>query len=174
MRVFVGIKASENLQSEILNFLEEYKRPKDRIRWTPPENLHITLIPPWEIEEQHQLSRMLKQVSGVVSPFNLDFNEVVMAPRLRKRMIWAIPKVLPQRLFTLQDALFKAFEKDNTRPFKPHMTLARFHPQDISQFAFKNMKEPVYWSMRIEKVTLFRSVPSSTGSYYHCFEHLLL
>src|SRR3989344_8389345 len=90
MRVFVAIKISEELQKRILEWEEKYKALP--VRWLPPENLHITLIPPWEEKNVEEVKSKLSKLSKLskTGEFDILFNKVSFGPKPEHpRLIWA-------------------------------------------------------------------------------------
>jgi len=62
------------------------------VRWVKPKNLHITLIPPWYVDENQLLDVINKTKEAVsrIAPFEIGFNKVSFGPSPENpRLIWA-------------------------------------------------------------------------------------
>jgi len=128
MRLFIGIKAG---CGEYLAALQEQLKRAGRGRFTRPENLHITLKflgehPPSAVAE---ICEAIAEAGG--EPFELEIGGARVFNRngiLSADVLGETHKLgaLAQRL---EAALEKRGYPRETRPYKPHITLARdFRP----------------------------------------------
>ncbi|MCI0667462.1 MAG: RNA 2',3'-cyclic phosphodiesterase [Methylococcaceae bacterium] len=131
-------------------------------RWTPAENLHVTLVFLGNVAV-----RLIPSIEAAVSgidarAFNLDLDWLRTAPG--KGMVWLAPKEVPNELLELVDALKSSLEgldlEIEKRAYRPHLTLIRklpapFEPREI---------EPIPWPVR--SFTLVESRPSRGASEY--------
>jgi 2'-5' RNA ligase len=165
-RVFIALTISPPLQKEILEW--EKKLPPLPVRWLEWKNLHITLVPPWYEHEEDlgKLKSLLKEISGAES-FKLNFRKVTFGPDPhRPRLIWAEGPT-PRAIEELQDRLFSILNLSReNRPFKLHLTLARFRPETFSSFSVKKLEEKVFWEDEIKSVALMESHLTPQGADY--------
>jgi 2'-5' RNA ligase len=139
MRVFIGIKIGEELQKKILEWEKYYKNLP--VRWLAPENLHITLIPPWEENIIEKAKGKLESIKK--GKFEIVFDKISFGPDSRyPRLIWA------------EGNLF-------------HLTLARFDPKKFKDFPIKKLNEKVDWQEKVSEVCLFQSFPNSVYKILH-------
>lgn len=170
-RVFVSICFSKKLKSKILSWQKRQDLP---VHWITEKNLHLTLVPPWYIENQEKLIKKLKSLKEVL-PFYVDFNEIKFGPSPKKpRLIWAEGETPPE-LFTLRQKLYQKLKKiPEGRRFKTHFTIARFNPKQFSVFPIKKLSEKVHWKDKINYFYLMESRLKRTGADYQVLEKIKL
>jgi 2'-5' RNA ligase len=137
------------------------------VRWIKPENLHLTLLPPWYTSEAEKLIPRLSQADLKVLPFALSFQKVTFGPTShRPRLIWAEGE-RNENLAELKTALEKALKRPTEkRDFLPHLTLARFHSQDFPRFPVKKLEENVSWILEVNSFRLMESHLKRSGAEY--------
>jgi 2'-5' RNA ligase len=120
------------------------KWPELPAKWTIPQNLHITLefLGYVASEDLKDIIEITEETAKRHSPFLIKLNKISYGPKdkMPPRMVWAEgeeSKELGTLKDDLQQSLSKAqFRTENTRGFKPHITLGR-----IKTWGFK-MIEP--------------------------------
>lgn len=130
------------------------------IRWVPGQNLHATLVFLGTVDEAAEAA--IKQSVGSISiePFTLTFDRL---------SYWSRPRVLcltcrqfGQEVVDLAEALDKAAVdcglQTDTRPYTPHITLARQAWPVEQDFA------PMTWHAK--SFCLMESCSESGGVYY--------
>ncbi|HYQ72291.1 MAG TPA: RNA 2',3'-cyclic phosphodiesterase [Gammaproteobacteria bacterium] len=133
-----------------------------RIRQVPAENLHLTLAFAGSVTAP--VRACLEAAAGAVraAPFELTVDHVGHWPR--PRVLWAGPTHTPGNLWSLVEALNRAFDacglQRETRPFQAHVTLARkiVRPPPLAALV------PVTWS--IGDFSLVESVTDARGARY--------
>lgn len=131
-------------------------------RATRPESLHMTLSFLGEIPDKRVPDLSACAQSVFARPFNFELNRAACFPRAK--VAWLGSTEPPQELFDLQ-AILQAelvaadFEVDS-RPFMPHITVARgveigLPVRDIP---------PILWAAR--SFCLVKSAPESSGAHY--------
>jgi len=121
-RVFVALKIVPNVAEE----LSQLARPLQRFAVRPiaKEDLHLTLVPPWNEAVADAIERLRLVVRGHF-PFTLKIRHVGYGPDpKRPRLLWA-ECTASKELMTLRAALMLAFGQTDERLFLPHATLAR-------------------------------------------------
>lgn len=164
-RVFIGIPISKTLQKKILDWEKRYQRLP--VRWTAGHNLHITLVPPWYVEDTNRVKGQLKAADYKVKPFKIAFHRVKYGPEeQRPRLIWAEgPRV--KEVLQLKDILEQLLGKEpEKREFLLHLTIARFRAERFSEFPIKHLEEKVHWEEKIKSLVLFESKLSPSGAEY--------
>jgi 2'-5' RNA ligase len=158
MRLFVGIAASTVIKEKVK--LWQGRNQREYFRLTPPENLHITLVPPWYTDNSEEAIEKLNHLNFF--PINIMFNRISTNPG--RSLIWAEAGQVPQELVQLQQICEERFGvKPEKRLFRPHLTLARFKNRR-SEGAWTN--ETIVWPETLDNVTLYESVLSSSGAVY--------
>jgi RNA 2',3'-cyclic 3'-phosphodiesterase len=138
VRLFVGLEIPTEVRDNLATLIRDLRVVDAHPRWVRPENLHVTLkfigaAPP------EKLGAMLSALASVRSdaPVNLHFRGLGFFPgEKRPRVFWAGMESSPN-LKTLADDVDVALEKTGvareTRAFSPHLTLARFNDERLSE-----------------------------------------
>lgn len=161
MRIFICVPIIGPILKQIDYFRNE--NPDLRVRWLFDRNLHITLLPPVEVS-QNDLNIILSNLSNIPlpEPFEIKFDVIELGPTLKNpRLIQATGKESVE-LSNLKSTIEKALKFRPDRKFKPHITLARFHQDQIPNF---NTTQ-VHWQMLVKNFTLMESKLLPTGAEY--------
>lgn len=171
-RIFVAIKASQEVEDEFLRWKENFQ--KLPVRWIEPRNLHITLLPPWYEDDIDSTKEKLKTITGHVKPFDFSFKKISYGPSMYKpRLVWAEAGICTQML-VLKDKIEQAFGiPSDIRTTRIHITLARFRPEDFSRFATKNLDEKIHWKQEVSSIVLFESNLLPEGAEYNILEEVV-
>ncbi|MFA5103853.1 MAG: RNA 2',3'-cyclic phosphodiesterase [Candidatus Margulisiibacteriota bacterium] len=170
MRVFVAIKAPDNIRSFVLQIQRSIPL---NVRWIPPENLHVTLLPPWEADELETEAIVQKLMKIDLPKISTRFKSVSFGPSLKEpRLIWlaAHPS---KELAALKSCIETALEiKCPERDFTPHITIARFKPGDFTKFNIKDLNIDIDWNMEIGSFALIRSMLTKEGAIYSTIKEI--
>jgi len=140
-RIFVAINLPEEIKNELFAYSEKWSVLP--AKWTPRDNLHITLefLGNLTDEEIGEVCVAVKNVAERHGSFSLNLNKIIYGPPLRPgsgqakkippRMIWAEgdkSKELSELRGDLENSLLERvrFVPEN-RVFAPHITLARIN-----------------------------------------------
>ena len=157
-RLFIGYKANKNLQTKIQKFKLNHYQKFPSAKWTPKENLHITLVPPniiFDLNKAKKLFNLLKFKS-----FYLTFHQIKTAPKNPYSMIWVVAKNNPG-LKRLKKEIKKIFGFEEKRSDNAHLTIARLKPPTM-----KNFQKNINWRFKIDKLYLFESFLDPKGAKY--------
>lgn len=168
MRVFVGIKAPDKIQNQIIDWQEKHKDLP--VRFIERRNLHLTLVPPWY---ENNIKKLVKNLQKFSFParFEVSFNEISIGPLSRPRLIWATgPK--HQGLAKMQNEIAKFLKVPKQRYSSPHITIARFKKHDT--LLIPEVNEAIEFKFEFSEITLFESKLSPLGTNYFPLEHLKL
>jgi len=133
-----------------------------RVKRIPAANLHITLAFAGPVTAS--VRQCLEAATGTqqLAPFDLLLDTYGYWPG--PRIAWIGPAHTPPALWSLVGGLRTVFEtcglRVETRPYQPHVTLAR----KISQLANDTPVTPVAWSIR--SFSLIESVTDPRGARY--------
>ncbi len=164
MRIFVAIKADDNIRELALEIKK--KVPVD-VRWTPPENLHITLIPPWD-EKEPNIQGVADKLEKISAPnISLAFKKCSFGPSSRNpRLIW-ITADSCEMLNGLKNDIERTLGFIvPERKFIPHITIARFRAECFRDFPTKEFDLAIDQEMKISGFSLIRSILTSKGAVY--------
>ncbi|MBV9082245.1 MAG: RNA 2',3'-cyclic phosphodiesterase [Acidobacteriaceae bacterium] len=173
MRLFTGI----DLAPEILLRLERLitaLRPEALIKWSPLDNLHVTIkfIGEWPESDLDRLHEVLASLPPR-EPFSVEIRDLGWFPNEGSpRVLWAgihggealesLAQDVEQRLETL------GINKEG-RVFAPHLTLARIkNPVPLQRLRQKvrEMQPAALGHFSVSRFVLFRSEPGSNASIY--------
>jgi len=179
-RSFIAIELSDDVRAGLRKLQGELKSSGDTfVKWVAPDGIHLTLKFLGNISPQKvgQIVRVMEQVAVDVSPFRLTVSHVGAFPNLRQtRVLWVGISGELERLLALQrgidDGLVPLRFAKESRPFTPHLTLARLREGASSgdKHNFGEMvakKAPkVYYEMTVSSVNLMRSQLLPGGAVY--------
>jgi 2'-5' RNA ligase len=162
-RVFVGLK----VVAEVAGELADLARPLERyaVRLVQRSDIHLTLVPPWnETHIAHAVETLRAAISGFGS-FLLTFAHVGYGPTLHHpRLLW-VDCAASEELKELRTALLTAYGQIDSRPFQPHVTLARI-PRSGRVIARQNpMDQTLSLTQCVTSVELFQSPPKGQSGY---------
>lgn len=165
-RLFIGIPLSAFF-IDTLGEVQAANQHINKIRWTPLQNLHITLYflgntPASEITGMiHQLEIVAKEIK----PFRLVFHQYQLAPKRRPYMIWATFQSNSSfvQLSKAIDAIFRS--ERNLKEPRAHITLARFkYLQSPSSIVLPSVASTP--EIAINQMTLWASALQPEGPIY--------
>jgi 2'-5' RNA ligase len=172
-RIFVALPISPALQNEILVWEQKFQNLP--VRWVKGKNLHITLVPPWETDETDKIAKLLNGLKETIGKIDLKFDRVAFGPNLREpRLIWAEGNT-PAPLVRLKSSLEVTLGREpDPRPFKLHLTLARFRSEHFQSFPTKTLNESVNWRDTATSFVLMESHLLPGGADYEIMEKISL
>jgi len=144
MRLFLGIKPSK----PTLDNIEKWKKSKIQlnVRWTNPDYIHVTIIPPWESDNIPEATSKISQIQKP-GPIKITFNKISLGPN--GNQIWLTGES-SDNIYKYVSDLQSVFSSTN-RKFIPHMTLARFKtPQQFET-------EKINWPVTFHTLYLIKS-----------------
>lgn len=184
VRVFFAIEPSPAVKEEIGRFIGAMKKKSKShaIRWTRPENLHITLQFIAEARAEHLpllSERVRDNIAGKVPPSTVTFGGLHLFPNpYRPRVI--VLEVVSQEILAVLSGLIGegiatlGYELES-RPFRAHLSLGRIkQPQGVDLSFLPEFSKQTHESMTVHEVTLFRSEPKPEGSVYTVVEKIAL
>lgn len=176
-RAFFAVALPVELQEQIMVLLKPLKRlnVSDDIRWSKPENLHITLrfLGNINIEQYNAIVAQAMKVLCEIPIFTVDLTSLCLFPNLfspHALILKPQPFVKLKELETTIDKIVVANGVEpETRPFMPHLTVARFNRKIcLSSKEQKNLTLDSLLGMNllVNEVILYRSIPDRLGSQY--------
>ena len=173
LRTFIAIELPPDVRARVAQHIKQLRRqlPDVRASWSREDNLHLTLkflgnVPVADIPK---VSDAVERATKTVSSFQLTFSGCgAFPPRGRPSVLW-----IGAQGFGLQ-ALHAALEQElsdqgfprESRPFHPHLTVARLrHSQDAQPLAELHQNlgfTPI--ALDVLEVAVFRSELLREGS----------
>jgi 2'-5' RNA ligase len=172
MRLFTGVSIPPPLLETLTGVLAKL-RSVAPLRWSPAENLHITLkfIGNWP---EVRLGEITAALASVPQPgsFKIDLSGFGYFPNPhRPRNFFAAVHAGPElaSLATaIDEALYKIGCPPENRPYTPHLTLARMKDEDIRSLRehIAAMSNFQFGSFEAKQFHLYSSSQSGGGSMY--------
>lgn len=175
MRLFVALDLPNPVRHAITELIAKLQ-PKSRgARWIRPENLHITLKFIGHVGNE-KLSPIQTALSSIqtAQPIELHFRGMGFFPNEhRPRAFWcgiASSPNLAELAADIDRSLAPLGVEPETRPFTPHLTLARFKSdegiREVVQAA-TDMKSTDFGAATETNFHLYESLLKSTGAQYN-------
>jgi 2'-5' RNA ligase len=184
-RIFIAI----NLPPEIKRQLEKFQSqwPELPVRWTKPENLHITLIFLGYLADQELLDvcKIVKEVASRQKAFSINLTKICYGPpkKMPPRMVW-VEGEKSKELANLQIDLEKSLTSSESVKFEPekrsfssHINLGRIKtwefrsidPEESSQ-----IEQDIYLAFDVASIEVMESELKRTGPEYTILESVEL
>jgi RNA 2',3'-cyclic 3'-phosphodiesterase len=174
-RIFIALKIEPGATLlKMLSFLKS-GLSKESIKWTNPDNIHITLAFLGDTEEKmiKEISSMLKDKCEGTGRFELVLKGTgVFRSMNDPRIIWA--GIEPSEELITINYLIVAGLKDLTiklenRPFNPHLTIGRIRHLNDKE-AFKSLIDQFHNTeiqvVPVNEVILYESILLQSGPIY--------
>jgi 2'-5' RNA ligase len=191
IRAFLAVELSQELQAGIATVQQELKHRIEpelkrdmRISWTQPASIHLTLKFLGDMDEQaiDPLLVVVEQAIGSQIAVNVPLERLGAFPRPQSpRVLWVGPLenwdrgAEAKRIAEIHGAIEQACEGlrflRETKPFSPHLTLARIRvgERQVGAALAKGgvLDRPLsLGSLAVESVVLMKSELKPTGSVY--------
>jgi 2'-5' RNA ligase len=188
MRLFVGVEIGEQMAAAAAALVDELRRraqrlaPRARITWISEDRFHLTVRFIGNADEDHcrAIATALAPPLGV-STFELALAGVGAFPRSGKpQVLWSAVVAgdagLQQIERDVSDRLESAGVARESRPYRPHLTLARVREAAglRSQPLFTGLDGRSLGTTRVEAITLFESRLSPKGPTYVALQRTAL
>lgn len=174
VRSFIAVNIPDELREQISGIQEQLRQTGERVSWTKPGNLHITLRFLGDVEEKRidELAGLVTRVAGMRSKFSVSLNEVGAFPNLRRpRVLWIGIQEGAQELkrlaVDLENGLAKIGFPREARTFSAHLTIGRVKARvrepfgdELRNIEFQSPPFPV------EEICLMRSQLHPAGAIY--------
>lgn len=184
IRIFFAVDLPPETKEQIGRLIGMLKKKakSHAIRWTRPDNLHITLQFLAEMKSEH-VPQLVNNVRGNLENYlkqaSLHFGSLQLFPNpFRPRVI--VLEMSPQDdLAKLSELIGEGITAANyaieSRPFRAHLTLGRIkQPQGLDLHFVSETVLPPMEKLKISEVVLFRSEPQPEGSQYTVIERIQL
>lgn len=191
IRAFLAVELSHELRAQLATVQQELTRSIEpemkrdrRISWAQPASIHLTIKFLGDMDEQviDPLRAALEQAIGSRLAVNVPLERLGAFPRPQSpRVLWVGPSenwergTEAKRVAEIHGAIEQACEGlrflRETRPFSPHLTLARIKvgERQVGVALAKSgvLDRPLsLGSLAVESVVLMKSELKPTGSVY--------
>jgi len=171
VRVFLGVPLTEQLQNAIRSLQGDLKSRIRDIRWTRPENLHLTLHFFGETEQENleKIRVSMLSVKRCHRPFLVDVIGLGAFPSLRRpRVIWLglnPQNKLGQLHRDCRRALHAAGLVTEFRQYSPHLTIGRVKKKTNELTTLGNeLRHQLVGHLPVDRLTLYESLLQPGGA----------
>lgn len=187
IRSFIALELSseiyKNLGQLIANLKKGVQFTSARPSWVNPESIHLTLKFLGNIEEAmiDPIAEVMTKAANETHPFTIRIRDLGVFPNPRQpRVLWCGMTKGEDQTISIQTKIDRGlatlgFEKE-TRPFHPHLTLARIKSlKGVSQLMdiVKTHQNSQVGECRIDRVILFKSELHPSGAVYTKLKEVL-
>ncbi|HXH49385.1 MAG TPA: RNA 2',3'-cyclic phosphodiesterase [Terriglobia bacterium] len=175
MRAFVAIELPGSIREALAREQARFRAVCPDARWTRPEGIHLTLkfLGDISAQQEAQVKRALGQMERF-EKFTLRAQGFGFFPDARRpRVFWAgleAPPDLARLAAQVENALAPLGFPPENRPFKPHLTMARFKlpgPQRKLESLVAVLDNPLLGSFEVSEFFLWESRLMPGGAEYH-------
>jgi 2'-5' RNA ligase len=169
MRLFIAFPLEENFKESLYQFANPL-RATMKATWVAPQNYHITIQFLGEVGPAMVtvIDKKLSEIQSNLQPFMCCFNNVSYFPNINrpKTLVVSIQKNPSMELIaSIIRQKMKEIDLEQTSPFTPHLTLARFK----NNFGIGGMIQglaSINKTQNISRFALIQSLLSSNGPTY--------
>jgi 2'-5' RNA ligase len=179
MRLFAGLSIPPYIVSRLEAVVRDLK-PAARLKWSPPENFHITVrfVGEWPDARVGEIQSALERCPKP-DPFVVDISRFGFLPNPhRPRAVFAGVHAgleLAALAKSADEALNAAGSPSEKRAYTPHVTLARIKDEDIvalrERIAAMTDTDLKFGSFTVSELSLYRSKTGPGGSVYSILEN---
>ena len=175
MRAFVAVRPSAELREKFAEIQRDIQADM-KVRWTRPDNIHVTLKFLGEISEEQTgiVREKLREMAKRHSPFSLEFAGV---GTFGNRVVWVGCREGKDALLLLAADAEACGEAAGVpkeeRPFQCHLTVGR--PKGKGKLVIPDdLREQVFGAEKINSILLLESTLRPEGAIYEEIESYFL
>jgi 2'-5' RNA ligase len=172
IRAFFAVELPAELRARLVTVLESLQAElPGAVRWTPEENLHLTLKFLGELPAE-RLPKLVGSAAGKlasVEPFDVALGGLGAFPNARRaRIVWVGvlegQPPLARIARKLDASAGRVGVERERRPFHAHLTIGRLRTP--ARVPVERLAVPDFTPFSVEEVVLYESRLSSTGATY--------
>lgn len=180
-RLFIAINLPENIKKKMIDYQGKWVDLDPKlIRWVNKFNLHITLVFIGYVDdddEMYEICNIVRETAKKHEPFYINLEKIILGPPNKTpRMFWVEgekSKELAKLQTDLENAIAgKDYMKKEIRPYRPHITLARFRYELLK--SLPKIDEPFKFQIPVETIEVMQSELRRTGPEYTILESVNL
>ncbi len=176
-RTFIAVEVNAGIRNNAAALQQTLERCGTPVRWTRPENLHVTLLFLGEVDDRQlpTLCQMVQEVAATEPPFTLGVAGVGAFPHLRRpKILWVGlnrgAEELQRLVRRLEPPLVAAgLYRREERPYTPHLTLGRVRPDADPSPLARELHKRAAWEggqTIVHEVLIFASLLQRQGPEY--------
>ena len=180
VRSFIAINLPEKVKIGLARLQDQLKSGEiSSVKWVEPSDIHLTLkfLGSVTVDKIDEITRALEKATQGIPPFQLKVKELGAFPDLRRvQVVWVglngeIDKISQLKQHIESNLLPLGFTPES-RPFTPHLTLARLRDraasderQRLGQLIAGTTFEVVY-TIKVDYIHLMKSQLTREGAIY--------
>ncbi len=181
VRSFIAIELPDEVKLWLVQLQARLKLDEQpSVKWVDPNGIHLTMkflgnVPVDRIDD---ISRAIEEAARGISPFHLEVKELGVFPNLRRvQVAWVGISGQVDRLSQLQQRIESALSligfAPESRPFTPHLTLARLRDRASSDERQRfgqliaDTKSEAAIEFKVDTIRLMRSQLTRKGAIYN-------
>ena len=180
VRSFIAIELPDELKLGLTQLEAQLKMSKQPwVKWVDPYSIHLTLkfLGSIAADKISEIIGVIEVATQGIPPFRLEVKDLGVFPSLRRvRVAWVGISGEVDKLSQLQQHLESNLARlgfaPESRPFTPHLTLARLHNraslderQSFGQLIATTRFETTY-TIKVDAINLMRSQLTREGAIY--------
>lgn len=182
VRIFFAVDLPAPTKKLLGSYISSLKKQAKNqlIRWSLPENLHITLQFLAEVKSS-DLGNLTESVRTALQDMTLSltisFKQLQLFPTPYRPRVIVLEVKEQEALAVLAETIGASIILHDytidARPFRGHLTLGRIkQPQHADLSFLQQSSPPTLQEILVEEVVLFRSEPQQFGSHYTILERI--
>ena len=179
MRIFIALDIPAGVRARLTEYMGRARPLAPEARWARVEGLHVTLKFVGHVSDERveQIKTALALIKAL--PFEVKFTGVGFFPNPNAaRVFWAGVDGgdhLPLLASTIDAALERLDFPRETKPYHPHLTLARTSSRPLRELRpLLDDPPPQFGTMTAREFFLYQSQPQKGGSKYTKLERFAL
>ncbi len=180
VRSFIAIELPDELKAGLAQLEAQLKMSRQPwVKWVDPYSIHLTLkfLGSIAVDRISKITRAMEEAIQGISPFHLEVKDLGVFPSLRRvQVIWVGISVEVDKISQIQQHLESNLARlgfaPESRPFTPHLTLARLRNraslderQSFGQLIATTRFEAAY-TIKVDAIKLMRSQLTREGAIY--------
>ncbi len=172
VRLFIAYMLSNHFQEKLIQWKQLHTHLP--VRWTPAENLHVTIIPPWYEQNLNIIEKLLEE-HLTYPAFSLKFTDIGPGPSPENpRLIWTTAPSSDVILKLRKCAQRILMLPEEKQQFIPHITIGKFFPDRNTTHPFPPFHSHFVWTEHIKSIQLVQSFLHKDGAYYKVLKKIPL
>jgi 2'-5' RNA ligase len=180
IRSFIAIELPDELKTGLVRLQTRLKTGQhSAVKWVDPSSIHLTLkfLGNIAADKISGITEAMETATEKIPPFHLEVRELGVFPSLRRvQVVWvgvsgdlAMLRQLHQRI---ESNLIPLGFTPESRPFTPHLTLARVReqipPGEVQSFGqlIASTRFETTYGFKVDAIKLMRSQLTREGAIY--------
>jgi len=181
VRSFIAIELPDEVKAGLTQLQAKLKLGEGSLaKWVDPNSIHLTLkfLGNVSVDKIDKIARAMEEATEGMLPFHLEVSELGVFPNLKRvQVVWVGIGGEVGKLVQLQKRIESNLAPlgfaPESRPFTPHLTLARLRnqasPDERQRFGrlIANTKFEIAYTIEVDTISLMRSQLTRGGAIYN-------